>query len=208
MNILRISCSPRGPAADSHRLSEHIVQSLSDRAGAAAVVDRMIGIDPVPHIDHAYLLSTPTGSLSLSEELIDELDRADALVIATPMHNLGLPSVLKAWLDHVVRAGRTFQVTPAGKIGSLRDRPVFVAVASGGRFSGARARQPDFLTPCLTAVLGTIGLCDITYFSIQGTGLGPQVVEAAWDEADRAIRVHFSSFRATPLRGPLAIKSR
>lgn len=207
MNILRISCSPRGHAADSHELSEHIVQSLSDRAGTAVVVDRMIGIDPVPHIDHAYLLSTPAGSLSLSEELIAELDGADALVIATPMHNLGLPSVLKAWLDHVVRAGRTFQVTSAGKIGSLRDRPVFVAVASGGRFSGAGARQPDFLTPCLTAVLGTIGLRDITYFSIQGTGLGPHVLEEARSEADRAIRSHFSSFQATRLRGRASVHS-
>ena len=106
----------------------------------------------------------------LSEELIRELESADFVVIGTPMHNLTVPSALKAWIDHVVRARRTFNVTPAGKVGTLRDRPVFVAIASGGRFSGERARQPDFLTPYLKAILGMIGLHDLTFFSVQGTG--------------------------------------
>jgi hypothetical protein len=69
---------------------------------------------------------------------------ADVVVIGTPMHNLTVPAALKAWIDHVVRARRTFTISAAGKVGTLRDRPVFVAIASGGRFSGERARQPDF----------------------------------------------------------------
>jgi FMN-dependent NADH-azoreductase len=82
----------------------------------------------------------------LSEELIRELESSDFVVISTPMHNLTVPSTLKAWLDHVIRARRTFNIGREGKVGTLRDRPVFVAIASGGRFSGERARQPDFLT--------------------------------------------------------------
>jgi len=120
------------------------------------------------------------------------LERADAIVIATPMHNLGVPSVLKTWIDHVVRAGRTFDVSSEGKKGRIADRPVFVAIASGGRFSGEHARQPDFLTPYLKAVLGTIGLTNITFFSIQGTGLGPVVVENARRMAARNIEQHFA----------------
>ena len=105
------------------------------------------------------------GSIARSEELIAELESSDFVVIGTPMHNFTVPSALKAWIDHVVRVRRTFNVTKEGKVGRLRDRPVFVAVSSGGRFSGERARQPDFLTPYLKAVLGTIGLHDLTLSS-------------------------------------------
>ncbi|MBW8714388.1 MAG: NAD(P)H-dependent oxidoreductase, partial [Variovorax paradoxus] len=69
---------------------------------------------------------------------------------------------------------------------------VFIAVASGGRFSGEHARQPDFLTPYLTTILGTIGLKDLNFFSIQGTGLGPEVVAHARAKTDLALRSYFS----------------
>ena len=81
-------------------------------------------------------------------------------------------AILKVWIDHIVRARRTFNITKVGKVGTLQDRPVFVAIASGGRFSGDRAQQPDFLTPYLKAILALIGLHDLTFFSVQGTGSG------------------------------------
>jgi FMN-dependent NADH-azoreductase len=95
------------------------------------------------------------------------------------MHNMTVPVSLKSWIDHVVRARRTFNVTPAGKMGLLRDRPVFVAIASGGRFSEDGTRQSDFFTPYVQAVMGTIGLLDLTFFSIQGTDAGPDAVAEA-----------------------------
>ena len=132
--------------------------------------------------------------MSRSEELIEELESSDFVVIGTPMHNFTVPSALKAWIDHVVRVRRTFNVTADGKVGALRDRPVFVAVSSGGRYSGKHARQPDFLTPYLKAILGIIGLHDLTVFSIEGTGLGPDAVVEARIRADQAIEDHFRSF--------------
>jgi FMN-dependent NADH-azoreductase len=138
-----------------------------------------------------------------SEELIQELESSDFVVIGTPMHNFTVPSALKAWIDHVVRARRTFNVTKEGKVGRLRDRPVFVAVSSGGRFSGERARQPDFLTPYLKAVLGTIGLHDLTFFSVQGTGSGPVAVAAARAKADRTLQEYFASFCTRSVSGVL-----
>jgi FMN-dependent NADH-azoreductase len=85
------------------------------------------------------------------------------------MHNLTVPSVLKAWIDQILRAGRTFMSTPAGKVGMLRDRPVFVGIASGGVFAGEKANQPDFLTPYLSAVLGSIGLKTLQFLPVQAT---------------------------------------
>jgi FMN-dependent NADH-azoreductase len=199
--ILHVSCSPRVQRAESYRLSQKIIGFLLQKAPTATIVDRAIGGGALLPIDESYAISqgssvdmSQEGSAARSEELMLEIESSDFVVIGTPMHNMTVPSVLKAWIDHVVRARRTFNVTAAGKVGRLRDRPVFIAVSSGGRFSGERARQPDFLTPYLKAILGTIGLHDLTFFSVQGTGSGPEVVAETRAETDRALRAYFSSF--------------
>jgi len=196
--ILHVSCSPRGEAAESYRLSSRIVALLSQRDPSTVVTHRVIGNGSLPHVDMDYAISQASlndvshdGSMALSETLVEELEHADVVVIGTPMHNLSVPSALKAWLDHVVRARRTFTMTASGKVGTLRDRPVYIAIASGGRFSGDRARQPDFLTPYLTTILAMIGLHDVTFFSVQGTGAGPNAVDATRIETEAALQAHF-----------------
>jgi FMN-dependent NADH-azoreductase len=208
MKILHVSCSPRGQAAESYRLSQKIVSSLLRKEPKAIVVNRVIGGGSISHVDENYAISQGSsadvareGSMALSEELIQELESADVVVIGTPMHNFTVPSALKAWIDHVARARRTFNVTAAGKVGTLRDRPVFVAISSGGRFSGERARQPDFLTPYLKAVLGMIGLHDLTFFSVQGTASGPDTVAEARTRTDQVLQAYFSSFCLEPAGG-------
>jgi FMN-dependent NADH-azoreductase len=177
MNILHIDCSPR-QESHSRQLSAAIVEKLLEVAPAASISRRDFGTAPLPHAapDYATTLSSPAtlaaplrGALDLSEALIQEVKAADVVVIGTPMHNLTVPSVLKAWIDQILRAGRTFMSTPTGKIGMLRDRPVFVGVASGGVFTGNKANQPDFLTPYLTAVLGSIGLKTVQFLPLQAT---------------------------------------
>lgn len=198
--ILHVSCSPRGEAAESYRLSSRIVALLRQREPAAVVTHRVIGDGTIPHVDMNYAISQASlhdvsqdGSMALSETLVEELENADVVVIGTPMHNLTVPSALKAWLDHVVRARRTFDMTSAGKVGTLRDRPVYLAVASGGRFSGERARQPDFLTPYIRTILAMIGLHDLTFFSVQGTASSPAAVEETRMNTERELCDHFSS---------------
>jgi FMN-dependent NADH-azoreductase len=205
MQILHISCSPRGQASESYRLSRRIVAFLLVSEPTAKIVNRGIGDGGISHIDgdYAAALSTTrepsatvsqTASFSDSEELIRELESSDFVVIGTPMHNFTVPSTLKAWIDHIVRVRRTFDSTKEGKQGKLSDRPIFVAVSSGGRYSGGRARQPDFLTPYLKAVLGTIGLRDLTFFSVEGTSAGPDAVAEARDSTDRALQEFSSRF--------------
>jgi FMN-dependent NADH-azoreductase len=200
MKILHISCSPRGQASESHRLSQKIIGFLLQSNPTATVVNRDVWDGSIPPIDENYAISQQSsqdisshGSASQSDELIQELESSDFVVIGTPMHNFTVPAALKLWIDHVVRVRRTFNVSPEGKIGLLRDRPVYVAVASGGRFSGERARQPDFLTPYLKAVLGVIGLHDLTFFSIQGAAFGPEAVAETRARTDQALQEHFSS---------------
>jgi FMN-dependent NADH-azoreductase len=205
MKILHVSCSPRGQFSESYRISRKIIEFLRVKEPSAVLTNRVVGGGAIAHIDASYASALgatessfaeafPMGSMSRSEELIQELERSDYVVIGTPMHNFTVPSVLKAWIDHIVRVRRTFDSTREGYVGRLRDRPVFVAVSSGGRYSGERARQPDFLTPYLKAILGIIGLHDLTVFSIEGTALGPDAVVEARNRADQAIEDHFRSF--------------
>jgi FMN-dependent NADH-azoreductase len=177
MNILHIDCSPR-PESHSRQLSAAIVKKLLEVAPRASISRRDFAVVPLPHAlaDYATTLSSPAtlaaplkGALELSEALIQEVEAADVIVIGTPMNNLTVPSVLKAWIDQILRAGRTFMSTPAGKVGMLRDRPVFIGIASGGVFTGDRANQPDFLTPYLSVVLGSIGLKTLQFLSVQAT---------------------------------------
>jgi len=199
MKILHVSCSPRGDAAESYRLSSRIVELLRQREPTAVITNRVIGDGTIPHVDMNYAISQASlydvsqeGSMALSDVLVQELENADVVVIGTPMHNLTVPSALKAWLDHVVRARRTFDITAAGKVGTLRDRPVYIAVASGGRFSGERARQPDFLTPYLTTILAMIGLHDLTFFTVQGTAAPAETVAETRIATEFALQDHFS----------------
>jgi FMN-dependent NADH-azoreductase len=125
-------------------------------------------------------------ALLVSEALIAELAAADLVVIDTPMHNFTVPSALKAWIDHVVRPSCTFRITPAGKVGLLRDRPVLVVVTCGGRFAGPGA-QDDFLAPYFRYVLGTIGISSVELLRLEGLGRGAAQAEQALDDARRWI---------------------
>jgi FMN-dependent NADH-azoreductase len=107
------------------------------------------------------------------------------------MNNYSVPAVLKAWIDQVVRIHRTFASTPAGKVGLVRDRPVYVVIASGGWFSGpsptGTPAQPDFLTSYLRAVLNTIGLMDIQFLTLEGMARGPEMQDLAFSLAGMAL---------------------
>lgn len=204
MKILHVSCSPRGQVSESYRISQKIIEWLREREPTAILVNRMIGGGAIPHIDESYATALggtqqsiseifPRGSMSRSEELIQELESSDYVVIGTPMYNFTVRSALKAWIDHIVRVRRTFNTSKDGYVGVLRDRPVFVAVSSGGRYSGERTRQPDFLTPYLKTVLGVIGLHDVTFFSVEGSSLGLDALADARVRVERTLQEYFSS---------------
>lgn len=192
MNILHIDCSPR-PESHSRRLSAAIVEKLLEVAPGAGITRRDLGTEPLPHITADYagalaspatLAAPPRGALDGPEALIREVEAADAIVIGTPMYNFTIPSVLKVWIDQILRVGRTMQSTPAGKVGMLRDRPVFIGVASGGVFTGDAANQPDFLTPYLSLTLRGIGLKTQQFLAVQATAfLDGEKAERAREKA-------------------------
>lgn len=190
--ILFLTCSPRGADAHSARFAEAVLAGLTARHPGVEVVRHDLAANPPPIVDAGFsaaiLSNDPAApALAASEALIAALEAADALVIATPMHNYGVPAVLKAWVDQIVRIHRTFRSTHEGKVGVLADRPVVVVVASGGWFTGpspiGTPAQPDFLTPYLRAILATIGLRDLRLVTLEGMARGADNVAAAFAKA-------------------------
>ena len=187
--ILHLTVSPRGEASLSRSLAARAVVALRAQAPGRRVIARDLAAAPLPHVDAGFAaaIAAPgreaepahAAALARSEALIGELEEAGAVVIGTPVHNYGLPSVLKAWFDHVVRIHRAFRSAQEGKIGLLADRPVLVVAGSGGWFSREPARQPDFFAPHLTALFATIGIRDVTLLRLEGLARGEAAIAAA-----------------------------
>jgi len=202
--LLHVAASPRGAASHSRRVAAALIDALGRDDSALTVAERDLAAEPPPHPDAAFaeaslMAAAERGeaerrALELSERLIGELEAAELVVVSTPMHNFAAPSALKAWIDHLVRPGRTFRPTPSGKIGLVADRPVLAIVACGGRFAedGAGGAQQDHLSPYLRYVFATIGLTDFTLLRLEQLRRGPEAVErelaaaTAWIAAQRA----------------------
>jgi FMN-dependent NADH-azoreductase len=187
--LLHISVSPRGELSHSRRAGQAAVLRLRAQHSALSVIERDLGRNPVAHPDASFVEAslmppdqrsdTQRASLALSDELIDELESSDFVLLSTPMHNFMVPSVLKAWLDHVVRPRKTFRITPTGKVGLLRNRPVRVLLACGGALGNEPAGQTDFATPYLRYVFEMIGITDFQVLPLENLNLGPVAQAAA-----------------------------
>jgi FMN-dependent NADH-azoreductase len=195
MKLLHLTFSPRGEESESTQLSQAIVKQLCSLHSVSRIIRRdwRLHVTSAIDADYAKALANAArnnadklsyeGSLQESERLICELEEADVVVIGTPMHNFTVPASLKTWIDLVVRVNRSFNITPAGKVGTLDSKPVYIAIASGGFFGSEHSRQPDFLTPYLKAILATIGLHDLRFFSAQGMALDVNKVKVQRQDA-------------------------
>ena len=120
--------------------------------------------------------------------MLEDFLAADIVVIGAPMYNFSIHSVLKAWIDHVVRSGVTFRVSEAGVEGLIKGKKVYVAISSGGVYSDGPMKAYDFIEPYLRSVLGFIGLTDLTFFRAEGLNV-PGVKETAMEKAEAAVTV-------------------
>lgn len=187
--ILRIDCSPKRVDGHSWQAADALIRHLTAQRPGVTVVHRDLTATPPPFIDRDFAgamgshatseAARRVPALATSEALLAELETSGILVIATPMHNFTVPAALKAWVDQVARVGRAFRSTREGKVGNLADRPTFLILSSGGFFHGEQARQPDFLTPYLTAILATMGIKSVEIIRLQGLTRGEEALEKA-----------------------------
>jgi len=117
--------------------------------------------------------------VNISETLIAEVNAADTIVIGAPMYNFSITSTLKAWIDHVARAGVTFKYTETGPVGLIQGKKVYVFTSRGGVYSEGPAKAMDFHETYLRAVLGFIGMSDVTFIHSEGLGMGEAAVAKA-----------------------------
>jgi FMN-dependent NADH-azoreductase len=143
----------------------------------------------LPHVDEDFVaaLRSPEGPrtarqhdiIAKSDSLIDELLAADIIVIAAPMYNFGIPSTLKAWIDYVARAGRTFRYTEKGPEGLVKGKKVILIHSRGGIYSSGPAQAMDHQGTYLRSVLGFLGITDIESIDVEGVAYGLDAAEKA-----------------------------
>lgn len=169
MNILHIDSSILGAQSVSRQLTAEIVEALS-AGGAASVVYRDLA-DP-------EVKAWPEG-----QDAVDAFLDADTIVIGAPMYNFGIPHQLKAWIDQIAVARRTFAYTETGPVGLAGGRRVVVVYSSGG-IHGAGS---DFVEPYLRAVFGLLGIDDVTVVRVEGVAIAPEVRAKAIEAARASI---------------------
>ena len=191
MNILVVSNSANGDSSVSGGLAGRFVDALRAARPAAHVVLRDVGANPLPHLTPATVAAirgTPStaaegAARALSDALIAELQAADLVVIASPMYNFGMSSTLKAWFDHVLRAGITFRYTEAGPEGLLKGRKAVVIESRAGLYSEGAAAAMDSQEPHLRTLLGFIGIDDVDYVRAEKLAFGADAAQASVEAA-------------------------
>ncbi len=190
---LVIRSSANAERSISNQLIDGYLSGIRAHDPDAQVTDRDLDRDPVPHINSATLAGigrpapeTPAsqGARALSDQLIAELVAADTLVIGLPMYNFGMPSTLKSWFDHVVRAGTTFRYTASGPEGLIPGKRAVLLVARAGAYSQG---GPDFQLPHVRTLLGFMGFTDIQVVIAEGLAKGPDIAAPALAAAHKAV---------------------
>ena len=179
MNILQIKSSVFAGNGQSSRLADEFVARLREENPRAQVVERDLAADPVPHLDGARaaaLFAKPEertedqkAIVAYSDALIAQLRRADVLVLGLPMYNFGVPSQLKAWFDHIARAGETFSYTDKGSVGLLAGKKAYVFAARGGVYG-----DNDWQTPFVRQFLGFLGITDVEFVYAEGLAISAE----------------------------------
>lgn len=188
--VLIIESSARQQDSFSRQLTQQFISQWAAAHPDDQVTVRDVAVNPVPHLD-AHLLggwlkpeaqrnADEQASLERSNVLTDELLAADVLVLAAPMYNFTIPSTLKAWLDHVLRAGVTFKYTETGPQGLLVGKRAYVLTARGGLYAGS---TQDHQEPYLRQVMGFIGIHDVTFIHAEGLNLSGEFQEKGLNQA-------------------------
>jgi FMN-dependent NADH-azoreductase len=202
--LLVLKSSLNSNAGESSRLADAFAATWKAREPNGRIVVRDLAADPVPHLTaerFGAFLAKPEertaeqqSVVEYSDRLIDELKQADVIAVGLPLYNFGVPSSLKAYFDHVARAGVTFRYTPQGAVGLLTGKKVYVFAARGGRYAGTAL---DSQTPYVRQFLAFLGITDVEFVYAEGLAISAESKTASLERARGAIE--------NLVREPLAI---
>jgi FMN-dependent NADH-azoreductase len=186
-NLLVINASPQGGVSYSRQMTARFSRRWAESNPDGVIVERDLGLQPVPHVDEQWIgaaftpeeARTPAqkAALKVSDALVAELQSATTIVIGCPMHNLSVPSTLKAYIDQVVRMGVTTKLVPdtprSPYVGMLSDKPAYLMLVRGGYgYEPGGAYAPmNFQEPYLSAVLGMLGIWSVKTTTLEYTAI-------------------------------------
>ncbi|MFL6763999.1 MAG: FMN-dependent NADH-azoreductase [Sphingomicrobium sp.] len=173
MTILHLDASINSENSASRTISGSIVEQLKSAMWGEEIVYRDLAADPLPHL---------TLDAFADSSVLDEFLAADTVVIGAPMYNFTLPTQLKAWIDRIVIAGRTFQYTADGPEGLAKGKRVVIALARGGIYSQGPAAALEHLETYLTGVFNFIGI-EPEFVVAEGLNLSPEHRSTSIDQA-------------------------
>jgi len=189
MQLLHLDSSILGTSSVSRKLSAEIVARQRALHPGIHVVSRDLAANPALHLSGTHMAvaqgasvddSVITADLIKGNAYLDELIASDVLVIGAPMYNLSIPSTLKAWIDRIAVAGKTFRYTATGPEGLLKGKKAFIASARGGVYSaGSPAAALEHQESYLVGLLALLGVTDVTFVRAEGLAMGPEAAEAA-----------------------------
>lgn len=193
--ILQLNNSVFGDNGQSSQLADEFVAKRREAEPNARVIRRDLAAEPVDHLSGERFKAALTApedrtpeqarEAALADTLIEELQAADEVVIAAPTYNFNVASTLKAWFDHVARAGTTFRYTSEGPEGLLSGKTAYVFLTSGGQYAGT---DMDFQKPYIQHFLGFLGIRDVHFVRAEGLAMGEETSQAALSEAEEAIQ--------------------
>ncbi|WP_374438996.1 FMN-dependent NADH-azoreductase [Pseudomonas panipatensis] len=200
MKLLHIDSSILGEASASRQLSQEVVQAWRAAEPGVQVTYRDLAADAISHLSSASLVAANTPAelrdaaqkheAALGESSIEEFLAADAIVIGAPMYNFSVPSQLKAWIDRIAVAGKTFRYTEKGPEGLAGGKKVIIVSSAGGIHAGqpSGAAHEDYLK----LVLGFLGISDIEVVRAQGLAYGDELRQQALSAARQQIAETFA----------------
>ena len=188
--LLQINTSLFSEGGQSTQLADAFVAAWRQTHADGRVVKRDLAAEPVPHLDATRFTGflakpeerTPAqqDAVVYSDRLIAEVRDADVIVLGLPMYNFGIPSVLKAYFDHIARAGVTFHYTAEGPVGLLAGKKVYVFAARGGLYAGT---PKDTQSGYVRTFLGFLGMNDVEIVYAEGLAMGEDNKVAALGKA-------------------------
>jgi FMN-dependent NADH-azoreductase len=184
--LLQINASIYGEQGQSSQLAARFVAAWRARNPRAQLIQRDLALEPVPHLSAARFAAFAAAPeqrdaeqravAEYSATLIGELKQADVVVLGLPMYNFGVPSQLKAYFDHIARAGLTFRYTAAGPVGLLTGKKAYVFAARGGLYTGTSL---DTQTQYVRDFLRFVGISDVEFVYAEGLAIGAESRESS-----------------------------
>ena len=196
--VLLITASPRGERSVSRALSTQFAQLWAQHHPEDTVLLRDLGHHPVPHVTEPWVVGAfappeaqtaeSKSAIAVSDQLVDEFLSCDRFIFGVPMYNFNIPSTFKAYIDQIVRPGKTFAVGPNGYEGLVKDKKALFITTCGGAYSaGTPTAALNFEEPYLRVIFGFIGLTDVRFVTADSLNKGEDPAKQSREKAGRTL---------------------